>query len=187
MDLQNKQDDDGKVLKEKARMVARGFTQQPDIEFNETFAHVACMDTVRTILAIVAQNKWHVSQMDVKSAFLNGYLEEKVYVEHPQGYEFPGQEHTVYKLKNELYGLKQAPRAWYNWIDSYLTKNGFHRSESELMLYTEVNEKGNMSIVFLYVDDLIFTGDSGIIYFKAVMESEFEKDNLGLMKFFLGH
>ena len=107
-------------------MVARGLTQQPDIDFNETFALVACMDIVKTSLAIAAQNKCHVHQMDVKSAFLNGYLEEEVYVEQPQGYEVPGQEHKVYRLKNALYGLKQAPRAWYSRIDSYLTENGFH-------------------------------------------------------------
>ena len=85
----------------KAIIVARGFTQQPDINFNETFAPVARMVTVRTVLAIAAQNKWHVHQMDV-STFLNGYLEEEVYVEQPRGYEVPGQEHKVYRLKNAL-------------------------------------------------------------------------------------
>ena len=167
-------------------MVARGFTQQLDIEFNETFAPVAHMDTVRTVLAIAGQNKWHVHQMDVKSAFLNGYLEEEVYVEQPKGYEFPSQEHKVYRMKNALYGLKQPPRAWYSQIDSYLTENGFHKSESEPTLYTKVNEQGKMLIVFLYVGDLIFSGDFCIGYFKVVMESEFEMTDLGLMKFFLG-
>ena len=80
-------------------MVARGFTQQPDIDFNETFAPVARMDTIRTVLAIAAQNKWHVYQMDVKLTFLNGYLEEEVYVEQPQDYEVLGQEHKVYRMK----------------------------------------------------------------------------------------
>ena len=80
-------------------MVARGFKQQADIEFNETFAPVACMDTIKTVLAIVSHKKWHVYQMDVKSTFLNGYMEEEVYVEQPQGYEFLGQEHKVYRMK----------------------------------------------------------------------------------------
>ena len=121
------------------------------------------MDRVRTVLANIAtQNKWSVYQMDVKSAFLNGYLDEEVYVEQPQGYEVPGQEHKVYRLKKALYGLKQAPRAWYSRIYSYLIENGFHRSESEPTLYTKVNEQGNMLIFFLYVDDLISTGDFGI-------------------------
>ena len=94
-----KQDVDGNVQKHKARMVAR---EQPDIEFKETFASVACMDIVRTILAIAAQNKWHVHQMDVKLTFLNGYLEEEVYVEQPQGYEVPSQEHKVYRMKKGI-------------------------------------------------------------------------------------
>ena len=80
-------------------MVERGFTQHPSIDFNETFAPVARMDTVKTVLAIATQNKWHVYQMDVKSKFLNGYIEEEVYVEQPQGYEVPGQKHKVYRLK----------------------------------------------------------------------------------------
>ena len=106
--------------------------------------------------------------MDVKSTFLNGYLEEEVYVEQPQGYEVPGQVHEVYRLKRALYGLKQAPRAWYSRIDSYLTENGFHRSENEPNLYTKFDEQGKILIVCLYVDDLIFIGDYGIAYFKAV-------------------
>ena len=93
--------------------------------------------------------------MDVKYAFFNGYLEEEVYVEQPQGYEVLEQEHKIYMLKKALYGLKQAPRAWYSQIDSYLTENGFHRSESEPTLYTKVNEQGKMLIVFLYIYDLI--------------------------------
>ena len=93
----------------------------------------------------------------------------------------------MYRLKKALYGLKQAPRAWYSHIDSYLIENGFHRSESEATLYTKVNDKGNMLIVFLYVDDLIFTGDYGIKEFRTVMESEFEITDLELMNFFSGH
>ena len=144
------------------------------------------MDTVRIVFAIASQNKWYVYQMDVKSEFLNGCLDKEVYVEQPQGYEVPLQEHKVYRLKKELYGLKQAPRAWCSRIDSYLTENGFHGSVSEPMLYTRVNEQGNMLIVFLYVYDFIFTHDYGIKEFIIVMESEFEMTDLGLMKFFLG-
>ena len=80
--------------------------------------------------------------------------------------------------------MKQAPRAWYSRIDSYITENGFHISESESTLYTKVDEKGKILIFFLYVDDLIFTGDIGIEYFKAVMESEFEMLDLGIYEFF---
>ena len=129
--------------------------------------------------------KWPVYQMDVKLAFLNYYLDQQVYVEQPEGYEFPGQEHKVYRLKKVIYGMNQAPIAWYSHIDSYLIENGFHRSESELTLHTKVNEQGNMLIFFLYVYDLIFIGDFGIKEFRIVMEREFEMTDLGFMKFFL--
>ena len=99
--------------------------------------------------------------MYVELAFLNGYLEEDVYLEQPKGYEVQVNEHNVYKMKKELYGLKQALRAWYSRIDSYLFQNEFHKSESEPMFYTKVNEQGNLLIVCMYVDDLIFTGDFG--------------------------
>ena len=82
-----------------------------------------------------------VHQIDVKSTFLNGYLDEEVYVQHPQGYEIRGHEDKVYKLKKALYGLKQAPRAWYIRIDSYMMENGFKRSTSEPTLYTKINEQ----------------------------------------------
>jgi hypothetical protein len=143
-----KQDADGNVQKHKLRLVAIGFTQQRGIDFNGTFAPVAHMETVRTLLAIVVKNKWSVYQMDVKSTFLNGHLEEEVYVEQPQGYEVPGKENKVYRLTKALYGLKQALRAWYSRIDSYLIQNGFQRSECEPTMYIKANQQGNMLIVF---------------------------------------
>ena len=90
-----KQDDNGNVQ----RLVARGFTQQPIIEFKETFTLVAQMDTTKTILSIVVHNKWHVYQVDVKYAFLNVYMEKELYVKQPRGYEVSGQEHKVYRLQ----------------------------------------------------------------------------------------
>lgn len=174
------------VQKLKARLVVKGYSQQLGIDYNETFAPVARLDTIRMILALAAQNKWYVSQMDVKSAFLNSYLEEEVYVDQPPGYEILGQEDKVYKLKKTLYGLKQAPRAWYNRIDSYLLLNGFNRCSSEPTLYTKMNEEGEILIVCLYVDDLIVTGNLSIDLFKADMKKEFEMTDLGLMKYFLG-
>jgi hypothetical protein len=181
-----KQYAEGNVQKNNERLVARGFTQKPAIDFNETFSLVACMDIVRTVLAIVVQYKWSVFQMDVKSTFLNGNLEEEVYVEQTQGYEVPGHEDKVYILKKVLYGLKQDPRVWYNHIDSYLTQNGFLRSESEPTLYIIENHQGNMLIVFLYVDDLIFKNNFGIEEFKSVMKDEFEMTHLGFIRYFLG-
>eukprot|EP00253_Pinus_taeda_P013773 PITA_13773 len=145
------------------------------------------METVRTVLSIVAQHKWKIYQMDVKSAFLNGVLKEEVYVEQPPGYEVDGQEHKVCKLKKALYGLKQAPRAWYNIIDAYLIENGFDKCDGEPTLYIKEND-GKILIVVLYVDDLIFTSNDAslIADFKAVMKSEFEVTDLGFLRYFLG-
>ena len=124
--------------------------------------------------------------MDVMSAFLNGSLEEQVYVKQPLGYETDGQEDKVYRLKKELHGLKQTPRVWYNNIDEYLNSEGFSRSPSGPMLYRKVNQEGKILIVCLYVDDLIFTGDLSVDEFKKVIKTEFEMTDLGMMKYLLG-
>jgi hypothetical protein len=124
--------------------------------------------------------------MDVKSTFLNGILEEEVYVDQPPGFQIRGKEYKVYKLKKALYGLKQAPRAWYNHIDSYFLNNGFNRSNNEPTLYTKRDQKGNILIVCLYVDDMIYTRNLLLNDFKETMQSEFEMTDLGLMKYFLG-
>ncbi|CAL2277745.1 unnamed protein product [Prunus armeniaca] len=113
---------DGTVQKNKARLVAKGYSQKPGIDFNETFAHVARLDTIRTLVALAAQKGWKLFQLDVKSAFLNGVLHEEVYVDQPLGFMVKNKEDRVYRLKKALYGLKQAPRAWYEEINSYFTK-----------------------------------------------------------------
>ncbi|CAL2240910.1 unnamed protein product [Prunus armeniaca] len=102
---------DGTVQKHKARLVAKGYAQKPGIDYNETFAPVARLDTIRTLIALAAQKGWKLFQLDVKSAFLNGVLEDEVYTEQPEGFEVKAASHKVYKLKKALYGLKQAPRA----------------------------------------------------------------------------
>ncbi|BBN70008.1 transposable element gene, partial [Prunus dulcis] len=134
---------DGSVQKNKARLVAKGYSQKPGIDFNETFAPVARLDTVRTLVAVAAQRNWNLFQLDVKSAFLNGVLNEEVYVDQPSGFVMQGSEDKVYKLKKALYGLKQAPRAWYDEINSYFIKTGFYRSPSEATLYTKMSTSGN--------------------------------------------
>ncbi|KAH9681306.1 hypothetical protein KPL71_026926 [Citrus sinensis] len=153
----------------------------------ETFAPVARMETIRTVLALAAQMELNVFQLDVKSAFLNGEIEEEVYVEQPKGYEVKGEENKVYRLRKALYGLKQAPRAWNSRIDRYFVKNGFDRSSSEPSLYVK-KEGTDFLIVCLYVDDLIYCGTSlkMVQEFKKSMLDEFEMTDLGLMKYFLG-
>ena len=122
---------DGIVQKHKAHLVAKGYSQQQGVDFEETFSPVARFETMKTVLALAAQLKWPIYQFDVKSAFLNGELEEEVYVDQPEGFILNGSEGKVYKLKKALYGLKQAPRAWYSKIDHYLQQHGFERSKSE--------------------------------------------------------
>lgn len=149
----------GEVEKYKARLVARGFHQQEGIDYDEVFAPVARLETIRLIIAAAAHKKWKIFQMDVNSAFLNGYLDADVYVEQPFGYVVKGEEDKVLKLKKALYGLKQAPRTWYTHIDAYFQKNGFSKCPQEHGLYAKKNENGDTMFVCLYVDDLIFTGN----------------------------
>jgi hypothetical protein len=139
------------------------------------------------LLALATQKGWTLHQMDVKSAFLNGYLEEEIFVEQPEGFSVAGQENQVYQLKKALYGLKQAPRSWYSRIDAYLQNLGFTRSLSESTLYVKGAE-GQILVVSLYVDDLLITGScrEQIDKFKEEMKSVFEMTDLGGMTFFLG-
>ena len=106
-----KYNSDGSVERYKGRLVAKGFTQRYGIEYEENFAPIARQETIRMLISLATQKKWTIHHMDVKSAFLNGYLEKKEYVGQPQGFEAQGKEDFVYKLKKALYGLKQAPRA----------------------------------------------------------------------------
>jgi glycine cleavage system H lipoate-binding protein len=117
----------GEIAKYKARLVAKGFLQKPRLDFNEVFALVARLETIRLVVAVATYKGWAMHQLDVKSVFLNGPLEEEVYVKQPPGFEIKGQEQKVYKLNKTLYGLKQAPRAWNRRIDSFLLDLRFTR------------------------------------------------------------
>ncbi|CAL8999646.1 unnamed protein product [Prunus brigantina] len=144
----------------KAGLVAKGYAQKPGIDYNETFAPVARLDTIRTLIALAAKNSWKMYQLDVKSAFMNGVLQEKVYVEQPDGFIVQGEEDKVYKLHKALYGLKQALRAWYGEIDSYPVQCGFKKSTSEATLYVKGRGTSDLVIVCIYVDDIVYTGNS---------------------------
>ncbi|KAH9745481.1 hypothetical protein KPL70_004087 [Citrus sinensis] len=177
----------GEIERHKARLVAKGYSQKAGLDYDEVFAPVARLETIRLIISLAAQNKWKIFQMDVKSAFLNGFLEEEVYIEQPLGYVVKGHEDKVLRLKKALYGLKQAPRAWNSRIDKYFQEKGFTKCPYEHALY--VKEKyGDILIVCLYLDDLIFTGSNPSLFeeFKRVMIKEFEMTDIGLMAYYLG-
>jgi len=178
----------GEIDRFKARLVAKGYKQNPSIDYFEVFAPVARLDTIRMLISLSAQNNWKIHQMDVKSAFLNDTLEEKVYVKQLAGYEVEGKEDKVYILKKALYGLKQAPRAWYKKIDSYFVHNGFQRCSFEHTLYIKSVDPDSILIMCLYVDDLIFTDNNPkmIAEFRETMVKCFEMTDLGLMSYFLG-
>ena len=178
----------GKIDKCKASLVAKGYAQEKGIDYNEVYAPVARWDTIRLIISLAARNGWKLYQLDIKSAFLHGELTEEVYVAQPQGYEVKGEEDKVYRLLKALYGLKQAPRAWFRRIGKYFIREGFERSCSDHTLFIKKQEKNNILIVSLYVDDLIFTSNdmSMVKDFKNSMKNEFEMTDLGEMKYFLG-
>lgn len=126
---------DGSVNKHKARLVVKGYAQVSGVDFSDTYSPVARLDTIRMLLVIVAQKSWKIFQIDVNFAFLNGLLQEEIYVEQPEGFSVPGHEDMVYLLKKALYGLKQAPRDWYSRMDNHLLGLGFEKSLSESTLY----------------------------------------------------
>ena len=173
------------LLINKARLIVKCYNQIFSVDYSDTFAPVARLDTIRLLLAIAAQKDWRLYQLDVKSTFLNGYLQEKIYVKQPKGFVNEGEEDKVYLLKKAFYGLKQAPRAWYSRINEYLLNLGFVKSLSESTLYVKHNGAGIL-IILLYVDDLLVTGNhtSLVEKFKLEIMEVFEMTDLGLMIFF---
>jgi len=151
----NKQDEHGQVVRNKARLVAQGYTQVEGIDFDETFAPVARLEAIRILLAYANHHNILLYQMDVKSAFLNGKIEEEVYVAQPPGFENPKHPDMVYKLNKALYGLKQAPRAWYDTLKYFLKSKGFKPGSLDLTLFTKTYD-GELFVCQIYVDDIIF-------------------------------
>ena len=165
----------------------KGYAQQHGIDYDEVFAPVARLDSVRLLIALAAHESWEVHHMDVKSAFLNGELGEEVYVQQPAGFVVTGKEHKVLKLRKALYGLHQAPRAWNEKLDKTMKSLGFRKSISEPAIYLRRNIKSQL-VVGVYVDDLIITGTNceDIKLFKEEMAAVFKMTDLGLLKYYLG-
>ena len=182
-----KRNADGRINKHKSRLVAKGYIQRHGIDFEEVFAPVARIETVRFIIALAASNGWEIHHLDVKTAFLLGEIKEEVYVKQPEGFEVEGEEDKVYKLNKALYGLRQAPRAWNEKLNKVLGQLKFTRCSKEPALYRK-QEENRCLLVAVYVDDLLITGaDQGLICeFKREMSSNFEMSGLGLLSYYLG-
>jgi hypothetical protein len=182
-----KPDSNGILNRYKARLVAQGHTQQHGIDYHETFAPVTKLETIRTMCALAAHRQLHLHQMDVKTAFLNGDIEEEVYMRQPNGYAVPGTEHLVCKLKRSIYGLKQSPRAWYQKLDAFLLSIGMKRSLTDPSLYTRIISREYLAVA-VYVDDLVIAADNlaTLNKFKSQMSNRFDMKDLGALRHVLG-
>ncbi|XP_028196458.1 uncharacterized protein LOC114381380, partial [Glycine soja] len=185
--FRNKLDEHGIIIRNKARLVAKGYNQEEGIDYEETYAPVARLEAIRMLLAYASIMNFKLYQMDVKSAFLNGLIQEEVYVEQPPGFEIADKPNHVYKLQKALYGLKQAPRAWYERLSNFLLEKEFSRGKVDTTLFIK-RKHNDILLVQIYVDDIIFgsTNDSLCKEFSLDMQSEFEMSMMGELKYFLG-
>ncbi|KAJ9561577.1 hypothetical protein OSB04_006737 [Centaurea solstitialis] len=185
--FRNKLDEIGTIIRNKARLVAQGYRQEEGIDYDETFAPVARLEAIRLFLAFAAHMNFKVYQMDIKNAFLNGKLNEEVYVAQPPGFVDPKFPDHVYKLNKALYGLKQAPRAWYDTLSTFLLSKGFVRGKIDSTLFLKKYPK-HILLVQIYVDDIIFgsTNPKLCEKFELLMKSEYKMSMMGELTFFLG-
>ena len=174
-----KQEADGR-RRYKARLVVKGFQQKEGIDYTEIFSPVVKMTTIRVVLSIVAAEDLHLEQMDVKTAFLHGELEEELYMAQPQGFSTRGSEELVCRLQKSLYGLKQAPRQWYRRFDKFMLDTGYVRCNAVHCCYFKRFGE-TFIILLLYVDDMLIAGaDMGeILRLKKRLSQEFEMKDLG--------
>ncbi|KAL8104982.1 hypothetical protein AgCh_028950 [Apium graveolens] len=171
----------------KARLVVKGYQQKKGIDYTDIFSPVVKMTTVRIVLSIVAAEELHLEQLDVKTVFLHGDLEDDIYMVQPEGFQVAGKENLVCKLIKSLYGLKQAPRQWYLKFDSFMMKNGYTRSVMDHCCYFKQFDSSYI-IFLLYVDDMLITGSNmrEINRLKRQMSEEFEMKDMGAAKQILG-
>ena len=182
-----KKNPQGEVIKYKARLVVKGYSQKKGIDYEEVYALVVRFEIIRILIALAALKKWQIHHLDVKSAFLNWEIKEVIHVKQPEGFLVKGKEGHVLRLKKALYGLKQAPRAWYFKLHSCLISLGFIKSNDEPSLYLKKSDS-NTIIFGVYVDDLIVTGSrsAGIENFMGEMTREFDMSDLGFLSSYLG-
>ncbi len=183
-----KTNEDGSVQRCKARLVAQGYSQKEGLDYDQTFSPVVRPESVRSVVALSNQLGLKVHQMDITTAFLNGGLQEEVYMKQPKGFVTKGKEHLVCRLKKSLYGLKQSPRCWNQTLDRHLKHLGFKQSTSDPCIYTSASESDGFLILAVYVDDILLAGKSEkqIAQIKADLGKIFRLKDLGELKYFLG-
>nr|GEX42957.1 copia protein [Tanacetum cinerariifolium] len=185
--FRNKLDENDVASQNKARLVPQGYNQQDVINYDETYALVARVESIRILLAYAYDLDFKLFQMDVKSVFLNGFINEEVYVAQPLGFiDFKKPDH-VYKLKKALYGLKQEPKAWYDILKAFLIKHEYKLGMVDNTLFTK-KKNSNLIIVQIYVDDIIFdsTCQETCDEFAKIMHDNFKMSMMGELNFFLG-
>jgi hypothetical protein len=167
--------------------VAKGYLHVEGLNFKETFAPVARFESIHILLVYATQHDFKLYQMDVKSAFLNGPIKKKVYVEQPSGFEDQEYPNHIYKLHKTLYGLKQAPRAWYECLRDFLTQNSFKIGKADSTLFTRKVDK-DLFIYQIYVNDIMFSSNNQSFCdeFSKIMNDRFDMSMMGELKFFLG-
>ncbi|CAL1406107.1 unnamed protein product [Linum trigynum] len=178
---------DGSLNLFKCRLVAKGFHRRPGIDFTETYSPVIKPVTVRTIFTIALSHNWPIKQFDVNNAFLQGPLDDEVYMVQPPGFVDPDHPIHVCRLRRAIYGLHQAPRAWYTALSSFLVEFGFRKSHSDESLF--VYHRSGVTLYFLiYVDDLLLTGNDSatLSAFQLALATKFSLKELGDVNYFLG-
>ena len=182
-----KRDSKGKVEKFKARLVAKGFTQREGVDYEATFSPVSSKDSFRVIMALVAHFDMELHQMDVKTAFLNGDLNEEVYMIQPEGFVANDSGKLVCRLKKSIYGLKQASRQWYLKFHSVVTSYGFVENKVDQCIYCKVSGRKFIFLI-LYVDDILLaSSDLGLLHeTKRMLSNNFDMKDLGEASFVLG-
>jgi hypothetical protein len=172
----------------KAQLVAKGYTQREGIDYNEVFSPVVKYSSIRVLLAMVAYFDLELEQLDVKTVFLHGELEEQIYMQQPEGFIVPNMEDQVCLLKKSLYGLKQSPRQWYKRFDMFMVSHGYTRSVCDSCVYHRKLMDGSYIYLLLYVDDMLIAAKSmfDIVELKRQLSGEFEMKDLGAAKKILG-
>ena len=186
--FKRKVDVDGTVERYKARLVAQGCTQKFGLDYEETFSPVVRFESIRFVVALGAQHKLQLHQMDVSTAFLHGELTDEVYMKQPEGFIETGKEDLVCRLKRSIYGLRQSPRCWNHALDGKLKEMEFKQTSSDPCLYVSFDSEGVLFLVAVYVDDIVLGGKSKakMDAVKEELSKKFEMKDLGPLHHFLG-